>query len=198
MAHLDRRDTRFGFGVKTSHKNEGSGRDREGTHHWSRNTGVTKQVTSSSPSIPPHNESTARREPFEVRKNYLPQKQDPWKQYKPLLHVLQGCSSILAQSIPPSEQLYAVRKVASEHKETHLHAVQKLGLHSGQRTQHVQEIFDWSSELFIVTGYIRPSLSQIITSEVRPTESQIAFIAYAVSAPLDFYRRMMRAKRTRY
>ncbi|KAK5401221.1 hypothetical protein LTR79_001740 [Exophiala xenobiotica] len=130
-----------------------------------------------------------------INKLHIPQNQDPWKEFKPLLHVLQGGPAVLAHSIPPMEQLFAIRTVAAADKDKHLRGIQHLSLFPGRGIDHIRGIFDWAGKLFIVTEYVRPNLSQIITSEFHPTEAHpteahpteahlteahLAFIAHAL------------------
>jgi hypothetical protein len=108
------------------------------------------------------------------------QNRSPWEKYKPLLHVRQGCPAILACSIPPDRRDYAVRIITSEQKYQHERGIQQLDFGTGG-INRVREIFDWSGKLYVVTDYVRPSLSQLIMSQDPLTEAKIAFIIHAVS-----------------
>ncbi|KIW24805.1 uncharacterized protein PV07_10496 [Cladophialophora immunda] len=191
MASIDRRGTRFIFDRKRFRsEDEGDDDGEEGgidqadmiASKWVNSP--TKPDRASIQSTPnshsPRNltKIRTRHGSIEIGKLPLPQSQDPWKKFKPLLHVRQGCPAIMARSIPPDQQLYAVRSVTSAEKDKHLRAIQQLGLCPGRGIDRVQETFDWSGTLFVVTQYVKPSLSQIITSQDRPTEAHIAFIAY--------------------
>jgi len=193
MAHQDRRDTRFGFALDISpnkgksRDNRSNGRDQErvtvpkNVRLRPQNDGTLVRPASDTSPAPRSTANPTRRDPVDMNKIHLPQNQDPWGKFKPLLQILQGCPAMMAHRIPPSEQLYAIRSIDGQDKDIHLRAVQQLGLAPGRGIQLVRETFDWDEKLFILTDYIKPSLSQIITSDVRPTEAHIAFIAYEVS-----------------
>lgn len=186
----DRRGTRFEFGPspKRSRPNE-NGDDagdqiRIAFHETfdSRNEKeprLKQALTSSSAQVSTRNPTPPRS--TIIDELYAPQSQDPWKEFKPLLQILQGVPAVLAQSIPPQEQLYAIRSVATADKDKHLRSIQQLSLFPGGGIDRIRDIFDWAGKLFIVTEYVRPNLSQIITCEIRPTEAQLAFIAHRVS-----------------
>jgi hypothetical protein len=194
MTSSDRRFTRLEFGLGNPRKRSKLGQDGEDDEDDRPNVIASKTInsqterdaaltkfTSGSPSPRQLTKIPTRYGSAEIGRLHLPQNQDPWKKFKPLLHVRQGCPAIMARSIPPDWQLYAVRSISTE-KDKHLHAIQQLGLCPGRGVDWVQEIFDWSGKLFIVTKYVKLSLSQIITSQDRPTEGHIAFIAHVVSS----------------
>lgn len=191
MSLVDRRGTRFFFDRKRSRPNDGEEDDVDGRgeRHIDEVDVVAfkpnaASIQATSHSIRNSTKSRTHHGSVEIMKLQVPQNQNPWKKFKPLLQVRQGCPAIMARSIPPDQQLYAVRSIASTEKDKHLRAIQQLSLFPGRGVDQVRETFDWSGTLFVVTQYVKPSLSQIVTSQDRPTEAQIAFIAQEVSLNL--------------
>lgn len=191
MAALDRRDTLLAFNKRDLQSTSKSNRNSEEHESGSRavasnardNLGASPALLQSL--LPQKLTQNLRQEgPSRTSGLLSPRTHDPWTKFKPLLHVRQGCAAVLACSIPPDQQDYAVRIVASSHKNQHQRGIQQLSYGVGG-IDRVHDIFDWSGKLFIVTDYVKPNLSQIITSRSHLTEAHIAFIAHAVSPTPD-------------
>lgn len=204
MSSVDRRGTRFFFDRKRSRPDAEGEDDADGRGEGdidqvdviaskiadsrTKPNAASAPATSNSHSLRNPTKSRTHHGSVEILKLQIPQNQNPWKKFKPLLQVRQGCPAIMARSIPPDQQLYAVRSIASTEKDKHLRAIQQLSLFPGRGIDQVRETFDWSGTMFVVTQYVKPSLSQIITSQDRPTEAHIAFIAQEVSLNLGCYK----------
>lgn len=154
----DRRGTRFEFGPspKRSRPNDGDETENQvrtdfhETFDFRRERGprLKQPLTSSSAQDSSRNPTSPRSTIMDER--FAPQSQDPWKKFKPLLQILQGVPAVLAQSIPPREQLYAIRTVAMEDKDKHLRSVQQLSLFPGGGIDRIRNIFDWGGKLFML------------------------------------------------
>lgn len=108
---------------------------------------------------------------------YIPHKRNPWNTYAGTLEVLPKATVALRSDL---DQHYAISRIPGSAKARYLQVIDRLAHELRNPLVDIVETYDWKGELYIVTGFIDISLTQIRNGQKPLSEQHLSYLMYEV------------------